>query len=185
MTRTTVWNDPNEPAIVSIGRFSPDHFRPVGAAENIPNPDSMNSDAHPDFREYRLGAGSADRRPFVYFMSASYFFITASMMRSFLCKWVHFWWVSRVSLSLLFFFSSSLLLLSAAEEGSGWSASLVSKELRSSEWRGSSRSSRGSRVQCGIHRPAICPPPSPCVNEKTRQDSGSNRLASRPIRRHA
>ncbi|PHJ23195.1 ubiquinol-cytochrome c iron-sulfur subunit [Cystoisospora suis] len=95
VTRTTVWNDPNEPAIVSIGRFTPDHFRPVGAAENIPNPDSMNSDAHPDFREYRLGPGSVDRRPFVYFMSASYFFITASMMRSFLCKWVHFWWVSR------------------------------------------------------------------------------------------
>ncbi|EPR58097.1 putative ubiquinol cytochrome c oxidoreductase [Toxoplasma gondii TgCatPRC2] len=95
VTRTSVWHDPNEPAIVSVSRFAPDNFRAVGFAENVPNPESTNSDSHPDFREYRLGPGSVDRRPFVYFMSASYFFITASMMRSFLCKWVHYWWVSR------------------------------------------------------------------------------------------
>lgn len=95
VTRTTVWHDPNEPAIVSVGRFTPCHFRAVGFAENVPNPDSINSESHPDFREYRLGPGSVDRRPFVYFMSASSFFIAASMARSFLCSWVHYWWVSK------------------------------------------------------------------------------------------
>ncbi|OEH73747.1 ubiquinol-cytochrome c reductase domain-containing protein [Cyclospora cayetanensis] len=66
-----------------------------GYAENAPVPTSINSDAHPDFRDYRLGSGSPDRRPFMYFLSASYFFIGASMMRSLLCKMVHFWWVSK------------------------------------------------------------------------------------------
>ncbi|CDJ30896.1 ubiquinol-cytochrome c reductase domain-containing protein, putative [Eimeria mitis] len=95
VTRTTVWNNEDEPAVVSIGRFAPENFRPVGYAENAPNPTSINSDAHPDFRDYRLGSGSPDRRPFMYFLSASYFFIGASMMRSLLCKMVHFWWVSK------------------------------------------------------------------------------------------
>lgn len=97
VTRTRVWVSEDEPAIVSIGKFSPYNFRPAGYAENAPNPTSINSDAHPDFRDYRLGAESPDRRPFMYFLSASYFFIGASMMRSLLCKMVHFWWVSKVS----------------------------------------------------------------------------------------
>ncbi|KAL8434652.1 hypothetical protein ACSSS7_003050 [Eimeria intestinalis] len=95
VVRTSVWANPDEPAVVSVGRFAPENFRPVGYAENAPNPDSINSDAHPDFRDYRLGSGSPDRRPFMYFLSASYFFIGASMMRSLLCKMVHFWWVSK------------------------------------------------------------------------------------------
>lgn len=96
VTRTTVWKTDNEPALVSVARFSPENFRAVGYAENAPNPSSINSDAHPDFRDYRLRSGSPDRRPFMYFLSASYFFIGASMMRSLLCKMVHFWWVSKV-----------------------------------------------------------------------------------------
>ncbi|CDJ56524.1 ubiquinol-cytochrome c reductase domain-containing protein, putative [Eimeria maxima] len=95
VTRTTVWKTDNEPALVSVARFSPENFRAVGYAENAPNPSSINSDAHPDFRDYRLRSGSPDRRPFMYFLSASYFFIGASMMRSLLCKMVHFWWVSK------------------------------------------------------------------------------------------
>lgn len=96
VVRTSVWANPDEPAVVSVGRFAPDNFRAAGYAENAPNPTSINSDAHPDFRDYRLGSGSPDRRPFMYFLSASYFFIGASMMRSLLCKMVHFWWVSKV-----------------------------------------------------------------------------------------
>ncbi|CDJ40481.1 ubiquinol-cytochrome c reductase domain-containing protein, putative [Eimeria tenella] len=95
VVRTSVWANPDEPAVVSVGRFAPDNFRAAGYAENAPNPTSINSDAHPDFRDYRLGSGSPDRRPFMYFLSASYFFIGASMMRSLLCKMVHFWWVSK------------------------------------------------------------------------------------------
>ncbi|KAL8432595.1 hypothetical protein Efla_002827 [Eimeria flavescens] len=103
VVRTSVWATPDEPAVVSVGRFAPENFRPAGYAENAPNPTSINSDAHPDFRDYRLGSGSPDRRPFMYFLSASYFFIGASMMRSLLCKMVHFWWVSKVRLRLLSF----------------------------------------------------------------------------------
>lgn len=95
VVRTSVWANPDEPAVVSVGRFAPDNFRPVGYAENAPNPTSINCEAHPDFRDYRLGADSPDRRPFMYFLSASYFFVGASMMRSLLCKMVHFWWVSK------------------------------------------------------------------------------------------
>lgn len=95
VVRTPVWHNKDEPAIVSVGRFSPHNFRPAGYAENVPNPDSINSDAHPDFREYRLPEGHADRRPFMYFLSAGYFFIGASMVRSMICKMVHFWWIPK------------------------------------------------------------------------------------------
>lgn len=74
VTRTDVWHNPKEPAIVSIGKFEPRNFRPAGYAENCPNPESINSDHHPDFREYRLRSGNEDRRSFMYFISASYFF---------------------------------------------------------------------------------------------------------------
>ncbi|CDU19692.1 ubiquinol-cytochrome c reductase, iron-sulfur subunit [Plasmodium yoelii 17X] len=95
VTRTDVWHNPNEPAIVSVGKFEPNNFRPAGYIENAPNPDSINSDYHPDFREYRLRSGNADRRTFMYFISASYFFIMSSIMRSTICKAVHFFWISK------------------------------------------------------------------------------------------
>lgn len=95
VTRTDVWHNEKEPAVISIGKFEPSNFRPAGYAENAPNPDSINSDFHPDFREYRLRSGHADRRAFMYFISASYFFIMSSIMRSTICKVVHFWWISR------------------------------------------------------------------------------------------
>lgn len=85
----------NEPAIVTIGRFCPDNFRAAGYAENVPNPDSINSHAHPDFRHYRLPNSHADRRPFMYMLSAAYFFVAASMARSAICKMIHFWWIPR------------------------------------------------------------------------------------------
>ncbi|SOV19281.1 ubiquinol-cytochrome c reductase iron-sulfur subunit, putative [Plasmodium sp. gorilla clade G2] len=95
VTRTDVWHNPKEPAIVSIGKFEPRNFRPAGYAENCPNPESINSDHHPDFREYRLRSGNEDRRSFMYFISASYFFIMSSIMRSAICKSVHFFWISK------------------------------------------------------------------------------------------
>ncbi|CAK0845235.1 unnamed protein product, partial [Prorocentrum cordatum] len=38
VTRTDVWHDPKEPAITSVAKFSPENFRPVGWAENAPQP---------------------------------------------------------------------------------------------------------------------------------------------------
>merc|ERR1712032_716016 len=38
VVRTDVWHDPKEPAITSIAKFSPENFRPVGWAENAPQP---------------------------------------------------------------------------------------------------------------------------------------------------
>ena len=40
--RTDVWKSENEPAIVSISKFSPDNFRAVGYAENANVPESAN-----------------------------------------------------------------------------------------------------------------------------------------------
>jgi len=95
VVRTDVWKDPNEPAIVSISKFTPDNFRPIGYAENAPNPDSINPEGKPDFRDYRLPLGHADRRPFYYTISAGFFVTTAAMIRSIVCKAVHTLWISK------------------------------------------------------------------------------------------
>merc|ERR550514_2675554 len=69
--RTDVWADPKEPAITSIARFNPDNFRPAGYAENAPNPTSTCPEGTLDFRANRLPLNHADRRPFIYFISAA------------------------------------------------------------------------------------------------------------------
>ena len=71
LTRTDVWHDPKEPAILSIAKFNPENFRPVGLAENAPMPISTVPEGALDFRANRLPIGHADRRPFVYFMTAA------------------------------------------------------------------------------------------------------------------
>eukprot|EP00920_Eleutheroschizon_duboscqi_P029345 GHVT01070990.1.p1 GENE.GHVT01070990.1~~GHVT01070990.1.p1 ORF type:complete len:361 (+),score=49.53 GHVT01070990.1:686-1768(+) len=95
VTRTSVWHDPKEPAITSVSRFTPEHFRPAGYAQNVPIPDSINSEAHPDYRHYRLPHGHADRRPATYFMSASCMFVAASYFRAAIVRAVHYWWISK------------------------------------------------------------------------------------------
>lgn len=95
VVRTDVWKTPNEPAIMSIARFSPDNFRPVGYAENAPCPDTTMPEEHLDFRTNRLPIGHADRRPFIYFSGAVVGFISASIIRSFVVKAVWFLWPSK------------------------------------------------------------------------------------------
>lgn len=86
VTRTSVWATPDEPAIQSVGRFTPDHFRPIGYAENIPNPTIANP--YHDFGESRLPSWHADRRPFTYLMSATTAFVAASVVRAMLIETV-------------------------------------------------------------------------------------------------
>merc|ERR1719230_1434284 len=54
ITRTDVWHDPKEPAIVSVAKFSPENYRPAGWAENAPMPTTTVPDGHLDFRSNRL-----------------------------------------------------------------------------------------------------------------------------------
>lgn len=95
VTRTDVWHDPKEPAITSIAKFQPDHFRPVGWAENAPNPESTCPEGTLDFRHNRLPIGHADRRPWMYFMAASTGFIMTSIVRVVVCKLVHTLWPAK------------------------------------------------------------------------------------------
>lgn len=95
LTRTDVWKNPDEPAILSIAKFAPYNFRPVGYAENAANPDSMNPDGHYDFRHNRLPPGHADRRPALYFTTAVAGFIGFSLIRGCVLKAVHCLWPAR------------------------------------------------------------------------------------------
>eukprot|EP01068_Selenidium_serpulae_P013208 Selendium_serpulae@DN5942_c0_g1_i1.p1 len=80
--RTTVWRRNNEPAIVSIGKFSPDNFRAAGYAENIPNPQTMIPRGYDDFEEVRLKPGHADRRPFHWLMMSGMAFTLITVTRA-------------------------------------------------------------------------------------------------------
>merc|ERR1719428_2175087 len=93
--RTDVWHDPNEPAITSIAKFSPENFRPVGWAENAPMPTSTVPDGVLDFRTNRLPLNHADRRPWIYFLAASTGFIMTSVVRGVVCKLVHTMWPAK------------------------------------------------------------------------------------------
>ena len=95
VTRTDVWNNPGEPAMVSISRFSPDNFRPVGYAENANVPDSSNVTGYMDFRHNRLPVGHADRRPFYYFCTAMFGVVGAVLVRGTVTKIVHLLWPNR------------------------------------------------------------------------------------------
>mmetsp|Transcript_29046 Transcript_29046/g.84146 ORF Transcript_29046/g.84146 Transcript_29046/m.84146 type:complete len:358 (-) Transcript_29046:75-1148(-) len=95
VTRTDVWHDPKEPAIVSVAKFSPENFRPVGWAENAPQPTTTVPEGVLDFRTNRLPIGHADRRPWVYFLAASTGFIMGSMVRTVACKLVHTMWPAK------------------------------------------------------------------------------------------
>lgn len=95
VVRTQVWRRQDEPAIVSIGRMSPHNFRPAGH-QNIPNPTSNTVESLPlDFREHRLMPGHADRRPFTYLVSAGFFMVTASLVRTTVVKALHFLWIAK------------------------------------------------------------------------------------------
>lgn len=93
--RTDVWNTAGEPAIVSMARFGPENFRPVGFAENAPQPTTCNPEGVLDFRQNRLPVGHADRRPWIYFMAASCGFLGTSLIRGGACKLVHSMWPAK------------------------------------------------------------------------------------------
>eukprot|EP00928_Gymnodinium_smaydae_P090160 TRINITY_DN73_c0_g1_i2.p1 TRINITY_DN73_c0_g1~~TRINITY_DN73_c0_g1_i2.p1 ORF type:complete len:382 (+),score=57.84 TRINITY_DN73_c0_g1_i2:76-1146(+) len=95
VTRTDVWHDPKEPAITSVAKFSPENFRPVGWAENAPNPTSTCPEGTLDFRSNRLPIGHADRKPFIYFLAAANGFIMTSIVRAVACKLVHTMWPAK------------------------------------------------------------------------------------------
>jgi len=97
--RTDVWHDPQEPAITSVAKFSPENIRPVGWAENAPQPTTTVPEGVLDFRANRLPIGHADRRPWIYFMAASTGFVTASIVRAVVCKIVHILWPSKAAFS--------------------------------------------------------------------------------------
>mmetsp|Transcript_25585 Transcript_25585/g.65236 ORF Transcript_25585/g.65236 Transcript_25585/m.65236 type:complete len:357 (-) Transcript_25585:190-1260(-) len=95
VTRTDVWHDPKEPAITSVAKFSPENFRPVGWAENAPQPITTVPEGTLDFRTNRLPIGHADRRPWIYFLAASTGFIMSSIVRIVACKLVHTMWPAK------------------------------------------------------------------------------------------
>jgi len=93
--RTDVWNDPKEPAITSIAKFSPENFRPVGYYENALTPETCVPEGHLDFRTNRLNLDHADRRPYYYMLTAGVGFIGVSIIRSIVTKAVHSAWPSK------------------------------------------------------------------------------------------
>eukprot|EP00931_Biecheleriopsis_adriatica_P060298 TRINITY_DN361_c0_g1_i1.p2 TRINITY_DN361_c0_g1~~TRINITY_DN361_c0_g1_i1.p2 ORF type:complete len:386 (-),score=78.55 TRINITY_DN361_c0_g1_i1:71-1144(-) len=95
VVRTDVWADPKEPAITSIAKFSPENFRPVGWAENAPNPTTTVPEGALDFRANRLPIGHADRRPFVYFMTAASGVVAASLIRAIAGKLILTLWPAK------------------------------------------------------------------------------------------
>eukprot|EP00923_Selenidium_pygospionis_P014006 GHVN01024121.1.p1 GENE.GHVN01024121.1~~GHVN01024121.1.p1 ORF type:complete len:395 (+),score=18.40 GHVN01024121.1:908-2092(+) len=70
--RTSVWNNKNEPAIASIAKFQPDNFRPMGFAENAPDPKAIFDDSQETmtYKHNLLPEWHANRRPFIYFVQA-------------------------------------------------------------------------------------------------------------------
>jgi ubiquinol-cytochrome c reductase iron-sulfur subunit len=95
VTRTDVWHDPKEPAIVSIAKFSPENFRPAGWAENAPQPTTTCPEGTLDFRANRLPIGHADRRPWIYFLAAGSGFVMSSIVRAVACKIVQGMWPAK------------------------------------------------------------------------------------------
>jgi len=95
VTRSDCWVNPAEPAIVSVGKASPHNFRPV-RHETMPLPDSVNLDGPElDFREHRLAPGHADRRPFIYLISAGVWMVGATFARTAMVKAVSTWWLAK------------------------------------------------------------------------------------------
>lgn len=93
--RTDVWHDPKEPAITSVAKYSPENIRPVGWAENAPQPTTTVPEGVLDFRANRLPIGHADRRPWLYFLAAASGFVTLSLVRAVACKLVHTMWPAK------------------------------------------------------------------------------------------
>eukprot|EP00811_Abedinium_folium_P000854 NODE_10785_length_1329_cov_6.762895.p2 GENE.NODE_10785_length_1329_cov_6.762895~~NODE_10785_length_1329_cov_6.762895.p2 ORF type:complete len:352 (+),score=105.44 NODE_10785_length_1329_cov_6.762895:48-1103(+) len=95
VTRTDVWHDPNEPAITSVAKLSPENFRPVGWNENAPNPTTTCPEGTLDFRANRLPLDHADRRPWVYFLAATAGFAYTAVARAIVAKCVHGLWPAK------------------------------------------------------------------------------------------
>merc|ERR1719486_1639653 len=95
VVRSDVWHDPNEPAITSVAKFSPENFRPAGWAENAPMPTTTCPEGTLDFRANRLPIGHADRRPWIYFLAAGTGFVMTSIVRVICCKLVHTLWPAK------------------------------------------------------------------------------------------
>jgi ubiquinol-cytochrome c reductase iron-sulfur subunit len=95
VTRTDVWKREGEPSIQSIARMSPDHFRPVGYAENAPCPESTVPTGHLDCNDNRLPVEHADRRAFIYLTTATLTMVNLTLIRSLLVKAVYSLWPSK------------------------------------------------------------------------------------------
>lgn len=94
-TRTSGWHTEGEPAIVSVGRLSPDNQRPIGYSENVPIPDSKNSDSFPDFRDYRTPNHGPTKKQAFHLATAGAMFIGMAMVRSFICKTIHYFYIAK------------------------------------------------------------------------------------------
>lgn len=95
LVRTDVWHDPNEPAITSIAKFSPENWRPAGWADNAPMPTTTVPDYALDFRTNRLNLDHADRRPWIYFLAATTGFVMTATARTIVTKAVHGLWPAK------------------------------------------------------------------------------------------
>lgn len=93
--RTEVWKTEDEPSVVSVARFTPDHFRPYDYADNAPVPATCTPPELLDFRHTRLPIGHADRRPFIYFCSAISLAVGLSLLRSLTIKCCYSLWPNR------------------------------------------------------------------------------------------
>lgn len=93
--RTDVWKTPDEPAIISIGRFSPDNFRADGYAENAPCPAYATPLEQLDFRHNRLPIGHSDRRPWIYFCGSIGMMWLAAVVRGVIYRAVYTLWPAK------------------------------------------------------------------------------------------
>lgn len=98
--RTEVWKTADEPTVVSVARFTPDHFRAYDYESNAPMPATCGPPELLDFRQNRLPLGHADRRPFLYFCSAVTAAYTLAMIRGFVVKCIYSLWPSREAFSM-------------------------------------------------------------------------------------
>jgi len=96
--RTQGWkeamNSPTEPAIQTVGRLDPDNQRAVDV-HTIPVPEATVPDGEYDYRHARLPVWHADRRPFVYFVTAAVTGCTFSFFRGFIHKALYHMWPAR------------------------------------------------------------------------------------------
>lgn len=97
--RTQGWREamssPTEPAIQTVGRLDPDNQRPVDLVAHMPVPESTTPEGEFDYRHNRLPVWHADRRPWIYFMSAGVTACGFAFLRGLIHKTVYSWWPAK------------------------------------------------------------------------------------------